>query len=331
MNLQRTAGNLGKNRLKFISGTAAGVVAVLLAACVSAPDIRAQQQKCDRAGLGKVLDGYLSAVFHHQPEEARLAASYRSTENAVVTPAGDGIWKTATGFGELQRRYFDTTTGQAAYFGLLREGEATDIVSLRLKVDSKRKVSEAEWTIARKAYGGLFDPQGLVSSPPPDHALPASERVPRATLIATANAYFDGLQEHDGSKVPTIEGCDRVENGIRVTHRVMPIPGSAPGPAGPNAQGAPTAAQGIHFGDCNSGFENFAKSISETSHRRFLFADEDYGLVIGMSIFHRPPEATMKRNLLTEYIFEKNGKLAYIGAAMYFLDPSAPDDPGWPE
>jgi len=50
---------------------------------------------------------------------------------------------------------------------------------------------------------------------------------------------------------------------------------------------------------------------------------------MGATIFHRPPESTLRRNLLTEYFFERKGKIAAIYAAMFYLAPEAPDSPGW--
>lgn len=50
---------------------------------------------------------------------------------------------------------------------------------------------------------------------------------------------------------------------------------------------------------------------------------------MGATILHRPPGVGTKRNLLTEYFFIRGGKIAGIYAAMYYLDPQAPDSPGW--
>jgi hypothetical protein len=246
-----------------------------------------------------------------------------------------------TGFGSVQRRYFDTTSGQAVFYGTLMEGNEPDIVSLRLKIVDK-KVTEAEWTIARKEYGGMFAPNDLAAMPPPpDTPILSNQRTSRADLIAAADAYFDGLKLHDGSKVPHIAGCERIENGVKVTNRdrtqaMPPIPGGAPAtPGGPGAApagappaGAPNMAQEARSGDCVSGFEGFAKTIADTTHRRYV-VDEEAGVVLGATLFHRPPGVTMRRNLLSEFFWEKQGKISAIYAAMYYLDPSAPDTPGW--
>jgi hypothetical protein len=302
---------------------------------------------CDRSCMRKVLDSYLAAVFKHDPAAAPLATGAHSTENAVTLENGSGVWRTISGYGSVERRYFDTTNGEAGYFGTLLEGADTDIVSLRLKIE-KRRVTEAEWTVARSNAGGMFSIDGLTSQPPPpDHELPAAKPTPRAKMIAAANAYFDGLQQHDGANVPHVDGCERIENGVKVTNRILPrspggngatppaasdptVPGliqEAPGATGSN--GAPALAQEAKSGDCAAGFDMFKNSILETVHRRFPLVDEQAGVVLGSTLFHRPLNSKLKRNLLTEYFYVDQGRIGAIYAAMFYLDPSAPDTPGW--
>src|SRR5581483_94398 len=126
---------------------------------------------------------------------------------------------TMTALGKLQRRYMDPVNSSVGYFGTIEEGTNTAIVTLRLQV-LNRRISEAEWIIARRdgggptpGRGGLMDPQGLVSTPPPDRTVPKNARSSRQAMIAAANSYFDGLQSHDGSVVLAHPGCIRVENG----------------------------------------------------------------------------------------------------------------------
>jgi hypothetical protein len=296
----------------------AGVLVMGTAHAASAKDA------CDRACLKKALNTYLEAVFMHSPEKAHLAGHSKATVNAAPLANGEGIWQTAMGYGSVQRRFVDPVSGQAAYFGEIKEADEVAIVSLRVKVVSSG-ISEAEWTIARKSAGGMFSLEGLAETPPPpDKPLPRSERTPRATLVENANKYFSGLESHDGSSIPHVAGCERVENGFKVTNRARP-----PAPAGDAKQGAPGVAEETRSGDCTAGFDGFSHSIAETAFRRFPVVDEELGVVMGATLFHRPPESTMKRNLLTEFFYQKNGKLSGIYAAMYYLEPSAPDGNGW--
>src|ERR1700749_155138 len=89
---------------------------------------------CDRACLKSTLDQYLKAVAKHDRGAAPLGVAFRETENAAVTPAGAGLWNSMTAIGKLDRRYVDTATGEAAFFGTIEEAAGPAIVTLRLKV-----------------------------------------------------------------------------------------------------------------------------------------------------------------------------------------------------
>src|ERR1700722_18390574 len=118
------------------------IAACALFALFGSTNVSAATGTCDRACLKNYLDQYLNAVLKHDPSAAPLWAGFRETENAVVTHAGNGAWKTFTGFGKLQRRFADTVNQSAGYFGTLEEGSDTDIVSVRIKVENE-KITEA--------------------------------------------------------------------------------------------------------------------------------------------------------------------------------------------
>src|SRR6267154_2207018 len=102
----------------------------LLVMCVivSAASAFAAPGDCDRACLKTALDQYLNAVVTHNPTSAPLFSGFRQTENAVVVKFGTGVWKSVTGLGKVQRRFMDTVSGQAAYFGIVEEGAGSAIV-----------------------------------------------------------------------------------------------------------------------------------------------------------------------------------------------------------
>src|ERR1700688_4427617 len=169
------------------------------AAALAAPDT------CDRACLKTALDQYLTAVVTHNPSAAPLFSGFRQTENAVVVKLGTGVWKSATGLGKVQRRYLDVLSGQAAYFGIVEEGSSSAIVTARIRVEN-RKITEAEWYIARpgdpglngpsqpgQAPANLFNPDALISNPPPDRVVRKEARASREMLMAITNSYFDGI------------------------------------------------------------------------------------------------------------------------------------------
>jgi hypothetical protein len=290
---------------------------------------------CDRTCLRNVLDQYLNAVIKHDPSAAPLFVGFRQTENAVVVKPGNGVWKTVTALGKVQRRYFDAVTGQAGYFGLLDENGAPAIATLRLKVDD-RKVMEAEWVISRKTDVGLnggangqFDPDTLIANPPPERTLPKDARMSREAMLAATNSYFDGISTHDGSIIMAIPGCSRFENGIAVTGRGG-RGGAAPAPAPTGARGTPSAAPSVGpaaVSDCTSGLATI--NILFVAARRYPLIDEEAGVVLGMVIFQRNPGTTSRRNLLSEWFHLENNKIKTIYAAMFYPPPEAPA-PNWP-
>jgi hypothetical protein len=293
------------------------VALVLLPSCASTA--QSNSAECGRNCLGDHLTGYLSGLEKHRIADLKLASVYRATENGTEVPMGNGLAKSVTALGNVQRRYFDPVTGQAAYLGTVREGAETALVAIRIRID-RGEILESETFVARKG-DALFSPEGFSTLPPREPApLPASKRRPRTEMISVANAYFEGLATHDSAKVPRIKGCDRLENGTRVTNRP---PREAPAP------GAPA----VEFGatDCGSGLERMTQ-IASVAHRRFPLVDEQAGVVMGVGLFLRPPGQTgnfAKRNLLTEFFQMEEGKLSGIYAVMHYVDAEFPDGTGW--
>jgi hypothetical protein len=277
-------------------------------------------QDCDRACLKDMLDRYLSAVIKHELSAAPLMVGFRQTENAVAVRLGTGVWKSVTGLGKLQRRYFDPVSGQAAYFGVVEEGDRSAIVTVRVKVDGRR-VSEAEWYLARQGDPGLngpaqpgqpagnfFDPENLAKSPPPERTLPKASRLPRESLIGITNSYFDGITSHDGSVILAHPGCARTENGTTVTGRA--------------GRGGATGVS-----DCTSGLETI--NIQMVAARRFPVVDEEAGVVLALAVFVRKPGTTTRRNVFSEWFVIEDQKIRSIYSAMFYPPPEAPA-PNWP-
>src|SRR5215471_9157410 len=161
----------------------------------SAP-LFAAANDCDRACLKNALDQYLAAVIKHDPSAAPLAVGFRETDNAVAIRLGTGMWKTVTGLGKVQRRYFDPVSGQAGFFGIIEEQDNPAIVTVRIKVD-QRKITEAEWYVVHKGDPGLngpaapgqpagnfFDPDNLAINAPPDRPAAKEIRSSREAMIA---------------------------------------------------------------------------------------------------------------------------------------------------
>jgi len=290
---------------------------VLLSVCVFVAaqcTAIAASQPCDRACLRSALDSYLNAVIKHDPAAAPLMIGFRQTENAIVVRPGTGLWKSMTALGAVQRRYLDPVTGQAAFFGIVEEGSEKAVVTVRVKIDD-RKISEAEWLIARKGEwgpngpgGNVFNAESLAMNPPPERTVPKAQRLTRESLLAITNSYFDGLTTHDGSIIQHEDGCTRVENGTVMTNR-------------PGRNGGPPS------GDCAAGLANFNTSI--VAARRYPIVDEDTQAVLALAVFVRKPGSPVRRNMFSEWFFIDNSKIHLIYSAMFY-PPSDQPVPNWP-
>ena len=281
-------------------------------------------QNCDRACLTSTLEQYLQALVQHDASKAPLSIAFRQTENAVVTLPGAGLWQSATAVGSLDRRYYDTVTEQAAYFGTLQEAAGPAIVTLRLRVQ-QRKITEAEWVINRKGDPGIgpgagaqaeaafYDPEYLLAHAPVEHVVPPNQRLVRNELVAIANSYFDGLSAHSGKIIVAHAGCVRIENGVSTTQRPIPTGGQT---------------------DCTA--EGPMTNIYAVTARRYPVVDEEAGAVLAIAMFQRKPGVNMRRNLLAEWFFVDGTKIRSIYAAMYYPDADAmlpnwpPFDGNWP-
>ena len=279
---------------------------------------------CDRACLKATLDQYLNAVVQHNPSAAPLSAGFRQTENAMARRPGAGLWQSVKALGKVQRRYLDAESGQAAYFGTLEEENGTAVVTVRVKVDD-RKISEAEWFLARKGDPGLgssggqqanaafHDPGNLIAHPPAERVVPKGERLSRGDMIAVTNSYFDGLTAHDGTLIIAHPGCVRLENGALTTQR-------------PIAGGGTT--------DCTS--NGAMANIFAVTARRYPLVDEEAGAVLAIGLFQRKPGVTMRRNLFSEWFFIEQGKIRSVYSAMFYPEQEAmvpnwpPYDGNWP-
>jgi hypothetical protein len=286
------------------------------------------QDPCDRACLRTMLDQYLAAVVKHDPKAAPLVVGFRQTENAINVAPGGGVWKTVTGLGKMQRRYLDPVSGQAGYYGLVEEGSGVAVATVRVRVQNRR-ITEAEWYLARENDPGLngprqpgrppanlHNPQYLIANPPPERVVPQAQRASRDELIAIANSYFDAITSHDGSVALTHPGCGRAENGT-------------PAPAGrffpPLTPPAPGAAAPTN--DCVSGLANF--NLSMVVARRIPVVDEEAQMVLGLAVFIRRPGSPTPRNVFSEWFNVEDGRIRTIYTAMFYPGPELAV-PNWP-
>jgi hypothetical protein len=281
-----------------------------------------------------MLDQYLAAVVKHDPAAAPLVVGFRQTENAINVRPGNGVWKTVTALGKVQRRYLDPVTGQAAYFGTVEEGSNTAIVTIRVRVENRR-LTEAEWFLARADDPGLsgprqpgrppanlHNPEYLAQNPPPERVVPAGQRSDRAALVRIVDSYFDAITSHDGSVALTHPGCGRVENGTPAPAGLfLPPAGGAKPAAGPTAKPATPG------NDCVGGLANFNAQMVVA--RRVPLVDEDAQVVLAYAVFVRRPGSPTPRNAFSEWFVIDDAKIRTVYAAMFY-PPADLAVPNWP-
>lgn len=251
---------------------------------------------CDKACLTGIADAYFAAMVAHDPSKAAMAPNAKFTENAQLVAVGDGLWKTASEAPTNFKVYVpDPVAGQLGAIVLMRDAGKPIQLALRLKVTDKR-ITEAEHIIARNVNEAAFQapsPRLLATVPP-------AERIPRHLMLVVGQSYYDALEQSDGSAAPFADDCSRRENGMTTggvgagrgfpPRAGGPAPGSATGQGG--AAPAPRAG-GPGFGPSTCAAQINTRTfyyITSIDLRRVWIADEEKGLVFGLSMFRHPME-----------------------------------------
>lgn len=232
---------------------------------------------CDRACLIGFLQGHMKALAARDPSALKLASDVRFTENNVPIPVGDGLWDTVTAVDATGLEAADPSTGNAAWFGSVRENGQPAIYAVRIHV-ANGAIDQIESVVHRKT--SLPAPFGDVSKMAHDPAfnevLPPEQRRSRERMLSIADAYFDTVQVNDGQVfAPFSQDCARLENGISTT---APTPGSTGGNAASIASG------------CREQFELGLYRINKRVRRDFFIVDEERGVAVGRGFFDHANE-----------------------------------------
>jgi hypothetical protein len=254
----------------------------------AAPGARAQWA-CDRACLTRVADEYFAAIVAHDPSKAPMAPNARFTEQTQVKAVGDGLWKTASEAPTTFKIYVaDPVVGQLGGIVMMKDAGKPIQLAVRLKVRN-RQIVEAEhliWVnVSANALANLQTPRpGLRATVPP------AERLPREVLLLYAHGYYDAIEQSDGTAVPFADDCVRREGGIH-TAGPRPAAAGAPPTTAPTGGRGPTSAQASGIGSMTCAGQldtRFMSYIESINLRRVWIADEEKGLVFGLSMFHHP-------------------------------------------
>ena len=243
-----------KNRFPAVRAT---IMAMGVLACAaSAGPVAAAPDDCDRACLKDHVDQVLAGLLHHDASSLPLAEHYRSIFNGKPDKPGEGeIWRVIDKI-DFHQYVPDPKSGQIAFFGVAEQDRKRGTLFLRLAV-AHGKLTDIELIAGNRILGGV---PGLISPNPfYDYVLPPAQRRTREQLIAIADSYFQGLQVHDGSKVPVSADCRRFEDGVQTSLNAvfMPLP-------------------------CN-GLQPFTY-MDATANRMYPVVDVERGLVVGQMV-----------------------------------------------
>lgn len=252
----------------------------------------ASSTPCDRACLNTFVDKYFDALISHCTCNVPFAPDVKYTENGESVKPGEGIWKTFTARGTYRIYLADPQTGEAGYYGDIKEfGTLLGTMALRLKVKDRR-IAEVETVVARQQLrpkGGLglntagimtpkmideLTPAGFVS---PDSTLlepvPAADRSLREKLIAITDQYFEAFSQDKATAAPFADTCSRRENGFAATN-------NSDGPVVDPAQ----PAFRVFSGSCAQEIDRgFFSALSKVGDQRPLVVDVDQGLVLDLA------------------------------------------------
>jgi hypothetical protein len=286
------------------------IAGVLLA--TAAASTAAAQGTCDRACLVKTAEDYLAALVAHDPSKAAMAPNAKFTEQTKVLKVGEeGLWKSAISTSTTFKIPVpDPMSGQIGMIVMMKaagtafpappprgnapardpNGPADIQLALRLKVVN-RQITEAEHLIAR-----IDAPNQLAALKTPRAAfmqtVPKAERNPRNILLLIGNSYYDALTQNNGELAPFASDCGRRENGMHTAGVGRPADA---GPPPGEAQARQGAASSNGFADlpndCAGQLTSRAMSyINSIDLRRIWIADEERGLVFGLTMFRHPME-----------------------------------------
>ena len=196
-----------------------GVAFAAASFVVAAGSAQAQSGRCDRTCLEGLISTYLTALAAHEPGRLTVAPGIRYAENDQLLPLGSGEWQIAGSPGKYRHVFADPESGQVAAITTITEHGVRVIYVVRLKLD-RNKISEIETQITRDSPGAArYEKMGK----PEDvwlEAVPPSQRIPRALLIAQTNKYYSGMERNNpkGDYSFFDKDCNRLEDADQTTN-----------------------------------------------------------------------------------------------------------------
>lgn len=236
-----------------------------------------------RAPLVDLMDQYLAALVKHDPTGIPIAGDVKLVENTEIIPIGKGLWETATDGGMTDYKIYvaDPVMNQVGFMGLLEEKGKPIQLGVRLKLENG-EITEIDHMIWRQISDPM--PEGLLKPRPGlIQKLDESEKVSREEMIKAAMAYYDAIEQCDGTVAPFADECQRHEGGITSANNQAPLP----------EDGETTFGAMAAFGRMKCGPQlstGIMRYISDINQRRLAAVDEEMGLVMIFSMFNHDGE-----------------------------------------
>jgi hypothetical protein len=315
--------------------------AILLVAANSVHVMRAEEpewnpaaiKECDRACLVGIMDGYMDAIFKHDPKVVPpLSIDVRMTENTGAMDVGEGVlWRSKVEPTSFKIYVADPVSGQVAQQARVKIGGQDALIAVRLKVD-RGKVQEIEHLYDRNVNAAALP---LLTTPVPvlTTDVPPAQRASRDLLYRVANSYFDALEGDNGKIGAFSDKCVRHENGYQTVNNPPPGGRMMPSPMIPTAD-TERGREMLKFSMLTCAQQIDTKTFAYMKHirpRRALIIDEQKGIVGTFPLFVHdgtrrgaPPDAPpgMLQNLVTMETFGiRDGLIFHVEAFPFVTIP----------
>jgi hypothetical protein len=229
----------------------------------------------ERARLEGMMDAYLEALVRRDTGSLLVTPDVTFIEQNQPLRLGEGIWRTLTGLGSYRHYYTDVKSNRVGFIGTALENGVPALLDILLELHGER-IRAIETYLIRDPIGGRrLNEQGV-----PEAAwlesVPSEHRVPRATLIALVNRYFESLQRNDGKGNYSFfdPECDRYDHGLQTTNVKTP---ATYGHSSDTTFMSLTAEE-----QWKTGFLAF---VTEIRDRRFVVVDEERQSVLAFAMF----------------------------------------------
>jgi hypothetical protein len=297
---------------------------------------------CNRECLVGIMDGYMNAVYKHDPKAVPLLAiDLRMTENTGRMEVGEGVlWRSKVEPTSFKIYVADPVTGQVALqTRLLIQGRSA-LVTVRLKVN-RGQISEIEQLYDRNINDAAIP---LLTTPRPGlvNDIPASERESRDILSYAANSYFDALEGDDGKIAAFDDDCVRHENGYQTVNNPPPGGRMMPAPPLPNPD-TPQGKDQLKFSMLTCSQQIDSKIFAYMKHirpRHAIIVDQQKGVATIFCLFVHDgtrrgaapdaPPGMLMNAMIVESFGIRGGKIHEVEAMPFVTIPYGLGD-GWTE